>query len=491
METIRELLATGWKMIQAGDLPRAETIFRQIVQTDPALAQAWFQLGTVNQLQGKLDNAVSSYARVLELAPDHIEALNNLGVALQACGLADEALECLRRATRLNPNYADAQNNLGNALQGQGNLDLAEARYRRAIELKPDSLDANHNLGNVLRAQGRLRESAASYDRAVAIEPGHAQAHLSRAMAWLQMGDFERGWAEFEWRLKCKDYAIPDLKRPLWDGGSLAGRTILLYADHGLGDSLQFIRYAPLVKGRGGRVIVACQQAIARLLASCPGVDAVFVEGEQLPEFDVYAPLMSLPKILGTTLASVPASVPYLTPEANLVMDWRRELEPLASFKVGIAWQGNPRYKRDWQRSVPLFSFEPLVRVAGVRLFSLHKGFGIEQLAEVQSLFAVTDLGSQCDLAEVAALMQSLDLVIAPDTALAHLAGAVGVPVWVALSFAADWRWLEERTDSPWYPTMRLFRQRTWGNWDEVFDVMAIELRKTLDGNQRESQAPA
>jgi len=491
MDMIRDLLATGWKLIQAGDLPRAETVYRQIVQSDPTLAQAWFQLGTVNQLQGKLDEAVTNYARVLRLSPDHVEALNNLGVALQARGLPDEALACLRRAVRLSPSYADAQNNLGNALQDQGKLGEAEACYRRAIQLKPDSLDANHNLGNVLRAQGRLAESAASYDRAVAIEPGRAQAHLSRAMAWLQMGDFERGWAEYEWRLQCAEYAIPDLQRPLWNGGSLVGRTILLYADHGFGDSLQFIRYASLVTERGGRVIAACQKPIARLIASCPGIDAVFAEGELLPEFDVYAPLMSLPRIFGTTLASVPASIPYLTPGTSLVMHWRHELDPSVGFKVGIAWQGNPRYRRDRQRSVPLACFEPLARVKGVQLYSLHKGFGIEQLAEVQSRFLVTDLGSRCDLTEAAAVMKSLDLVIAPDTALAHLAGAVGVSVWVALSFAADWRWLVERTDSPWYPTMRLFRQKTWGQWDEVFDRMAATLRKMIEGNHADPQAPA
>jgi hypothetical protein len=309
-------------------------------------------------------------------------------------------------------------------------------------------------------------------------------------MAWLQTGDFARGWPEFEWRFRCQEYAMPDLRRPLWDGGSLVGRTILLYADHGLGDSLQFVRYAPLVKERGGRVIAACQKPIARLLVSCPGIDAVFAEGELVPDFDVYAPLMSLPKILGTTLASVPASVPYLTPDPSLVADWKHALDPPAGFAVGIAWQGNPRYRKDRQRSVPLAVFEPLARIAGVRLFSLHKGFGIEQLADIQGRFEVTDLGSRCDLTDVAAVMQSLDLVIAPDTALAHLAGAVGVPVWVALSFVTDWRWLVERTDSPWYPTMRLFRQKTWGNWDEVFERMATSLRKTVEENQADFQAP-
>jgi Tfp pilus assembly protein PilF len=481
MDQTRDLLATGWKLIQAGELARAEVVYRQIVQSDPSLTQAWFQLATATQLQGKLSEAITNYGRVLELSPHHVEALNNLGVALQGAGLSDEALASLRQAVRFNPSYADAHNNLGNALQALGELDAAEASYRRAIALKPNSLDANHNLGNVLRAQGRLAQSIASYDRAVALAPNRAQVHLSRSMALLQTGDFERGWPEFEWRFQCKEYSIPDLHRPRWNGDSLAGRTILLYADHGLGDTIQFIRYTSLVKDFGGQVIVACQKPIARLIASCPGVDAVFAEGDQLPEFDVYAPVMSLPNILGTTLGTVPNAVPYLIPDAALVRDWRRQLEPPTGFTIGIAWQGNPRYARDRQRSVPLACFESLARVPGIRLFSLHKGFGVEQLAEIEGRFIVTDLGSQCNLTEAAAVMKSLNLVIAPDTALAHLAGAVSARVWVALSFAPDWRWLLERTDSPWYPTMQLFRQKTWGGWSEVFQRMATELQMMIN----------
>jgi len=481
MATIRELLAIGEKFIQAGDLPRADQVIRKILEFDPSVASAWYLLGVVNQLRGKLVDSVANYEQVLRLEPDHHQALNNLGVALQAQGRVNEAEACLRRALRVHVDHAEALSNLGNLLQDQGKLDEAVACYRRALHLRPDYLDAHNNLGNALRALGRLAESAACYDQALLLQPGHAQVHLSRALCWLQMGDFEQGWAEYEWRFKCKESSIPAFRQPVWEGTPLDGRAILLYADHGLGDTLQFIRYAPLVRERGGRVILACQQSLARLGMSCPGIEQVIVEGTLLPEFEVYAPLMSLPRILGTTLDSIPAEVPYLTADESLVGQWSRELDPAGGFKIGIAWQGNPRYRRDRERSFRLAQLEPVARLADVRLFSLQKGVGTEQLGEVESRFAATDLGGRlADFMETAAVMRNLDLVITPDTSLAHLAGALGVPVWVALSFSPDWRWLADRLDSPWYPTMRLFRQRTRGDWNDVFERMASELEARI-----------
>jgi Tfp pilus assembly protein PilF len=481
MATINDALAIGWKLLQAGDLARAEQVYRKVVEIDPAVVQAWYLLGAVTQLQGKVDLAVTSYQHVLRLEPGHVEALNNLGVALQSQGKIEEATACLRQAIEFKPDYADAQSNLGNALQEQGQLDLAVACYRRAIDLKPVFFDVHNNLGNALRASGRLVESVASYDRALELKPDHAQVHLSRALCWLQMGDFERGWAEYEWRLKCKEFSIPAFRQPLWDGSPLEGRAILLYADHGLGDSLQFIRFAPLVKVRGGRVIVACRQALARLLATCRGIDHVVAEGSLLPDFDVYAPLMSLPRVFGTTVTAIPAEVPYLTADEALVEQWYRELEPLSGFKIGIAWQGNPHNRRDRQRSFRLAQLEPLACVRGVRLFSLQKGVGTEQIGELCGRFAVTDLGSRlADFMDSAAVMRNLDLVITPDSSLAHLAGALGVPTWVAIPFAADWRWQTEREDSPWYPTIRLFRQNRAGKWDDIFERMAAKLRDGL-----------
>jgi Flp pilus assembly protein TadD len=482
MATIQDALAIAWKLFQAGDLEGALRVYREVVEIEPRAVAAWQMMAAIHQLEGRLDQAITSYEQVLRLDPNHVEALNNLGVALHSQGQIAKALHCLQRALELKPDYADAHSNHGNALQEQGHLDSAVASYGQALQLKPAYFDALNNLGNTLRAQGKLAESVASYERALQVKPDNPQVRMSRALCWLQMGDFERGWPEYEWRLKCKEFSIPAFRQPLWDGSPLEGRPILLYADHGLGDSFQFIRYAPLVKARGGRVIVACQQPLARLMATCPGVDLVVAEGSLLPDFAFYAPLMSLPRILGTSLASIPAEVPYLTADTALVEQWHRELGPVEGYRIGIAWQGNPQYRRDHQRSFRLAQLEPLAWVTGVRLFSLQKSFGTEQIDELNGRFAVSDLGSRLsDFMDTAAVVRNLDLVITLDSSLAHLAGALAVPVWVAIPVAADWRWLTEREDSPWYPTMRLFRQTQWGDWDEVFERMAREICNLLD----------
>jgi hypothetical protein len=448
-------------------------------------------LGAVNQVQGNIADSMANYERVLRLDPNHVEALNNLGVALQSQGMVAEAAAALRIAIQIKPGYAEAHSNLGNALKDQGNLDAAVACYQRAVQIDPNFFDAYNNLGNGLRAQGKLASSVSCYEQAMKLKPDNPQIRLSRAMSWLQMGDFERGWAEFEWRLKCKEYAIPVFEQPRWDGGALEGQTILLYADHGLGDTLQFIRYAPLVQERGGRVVVACQKKIARLLASCPGVEQVVVERSQIPEFAVYAPLMSLPLIFRTTLSSVPTRVPYLKAEAEAIGRWRAELDTSGGFKIGVAWQGNPQYRRDRERSYRLAELETVAQVSGVRLLSLQGIYGLEQLEEVKYRFAVTNLGEKLsDFMDIAAVMRSLDLVITPDTSLVHLAGALGVPVWLAVSFAPEWRWLDHRSDSPWYPSMRLFRQKKWDEWGDVFERMTDELRIILDAPEIGSDDP-
>ena len=296
------------------------------------------------------------------------------------------------------------------------------------------------------------------------------------------MGRFEQGWPGYEWRWKCKEFgSLPPFQPPLWDGSSLDGRTILVHAEQGLGDTLQFIRYVPSLHQRGGRVILMCQPPLVRLLTRSPGIERLLAHGDPVPEFDVHTPLLSLPRLLGTTLESVPADVPYLEAEPQLVEAWRHRLGSYPGFKVGIVWQGNPKFRLDRLRSIPLAQFAPLARVPGVHLFSLQKGPGAEQLAAVTDRFPVTDLGRRLDdFMDTAAVLKNLDLVISVDTAIAHLAGALGIPVWVALPFAPDWRWLMGREDSPWYPTMRLFRQTRPGQWEDVFHHIAEALQRRL-----------
>jgi Flp pilus assembly protein TadD len=479
MATIDDVMAAGWRAFQAGDLERAEQAFQLVIAHDPTSARAWFLLGATWQVRGRPEAAVASYQEAIRLVPDFPEACNNLGVALHALRRSDEAIAVLRRAIAMSPDYAEAHNNLGNALRERGGFDEARVCYQRALELKPDYAEARHNLGNTLRSQGDLAGALACYDQALAIRPDLASVHLSRAMVWLEMGDFERGWPEYEWRLSCPEFAIPQLPQPRWDGGPLDGRTILLYADHGLGDAIQFIRYAPMVRDRGGRVVVVCRAPLARLLATCAGVDLVVVEGTPIPDCDVHAPLMSLPAIFGTDAASIPADVPYLSADPDLVRTWAERLNLTDELCIGIAWQGNPEYGRDRDRSFRLERFEPIAKTPGVRLYSVQKGYGSEQIIESAGSFPVVDLGGRLDdLMNTAAVMTNLDLVIVSDTSLAHLAGAIGAPAWVALPFEADWRWLSGREDSPWYPTMQLFRQHRRGAWDDVFARIAAALHE-------------
>jgi hypothetical protein len=327
-----------------------------------------------------------------------------------------------------------------------------------------------------------MAEALSGYELSLWHDPDSATAHWNRALTWLQAGNYERGWPEYEWRWRRKRSRPREFARPRWEGGPLGGRTVLLRCEQGLGDAIQFVRYAPLVRERGGPVVLECPRRLLSLFSRCEGIDRLVAEGDPLPAFDVQAPLMSLPALLGTTLATVPARVPYLSADPALVEQWGARVAPLPGFRVGITWQGNPRHKWDAHRSIRLASFASLARLEGIHLVSLQREHGTEQLRSLAGRFSVTDLArepaaSPGDFAETAALLEHLDLVVTVDTATAHLAGALGVPVWVALSTISDWRWLLDRDDSPWYPTMRLFRQRRQGDWDDVFARMADELR--------------
>jgi Tfp pilus assembly protein PilF len=475
--TAREALWRARRSLQAGDSDRAEHELRQLLLRDEGCAEAWFFLGVISQRQGSPVEAIKRYENALRLVPDLAEAHNNLGVVLEEQGSVREAEAHFREAIGLMEDYPEAHNNLGNALQDQGRFTEALPAYRRALELRPGYLDAFKHLGNALRVLGRLDEAIDCYSNALRLAPDHVLLHMSRAMVWIQMGDLVRGWNECEWRLRADDSPIPKFAQPVWDGSALDGQSILIHAEQGLGDTIQFIRYVPMIAARGGRVIVACSPLLRGITGSCPGVAQVVTTGDPLPDFACYAPVLSLPRILGTTLQTIPARVPYLYADRERIARWRSELGAIEGIKLGIVWQGNPQHTRDRERSFRLAQLEPLARVTGVRLFSLQKNAGTDQIAAVANRFPVTDLGSRLeDFVDTAAALCSLDLVISPDSSPAHLAGALGVPVWLALPYVADWRWMSDRDDSPWYPTMRLFRQRRFGDWDEVFQRLAAEL---------------
>jgi tetratricopeptide (TPR) repeat protein len=460
----------GVALKDEGKLDQAVVCYRRALELKPDYAEAHYNLGAAFKDQGKLDEAVACFRRALELKPDYAEAHNNLGFALDDQGNPDEAAACCRRALELKPDFTEAHVNLGNALKDQGKLDEAVACYRRVLELKPDFADARSNLGAALNQQGKLDEALACYRGVLELKPAYAEARWNQSLLLLLTGDFQRGWAEYEWRWKTEQRPRCDFSQPLWDGRPLEGKTILLHAEQGLGDAIQFVRYAPLVKQRGGTVIVECPRPLLTLLASCAGIDRLVGRGEELPAFDVQAPLLSLPGIFRTCLETMPADVPYLYADPRLIERWRLELGRSAGFKIGIAWRGSPTHKSDRARSIPLRCFEPLAGLPGVHFFSLQKGAGTEELQEARDRFPVTELGSRLeDFMDTAAVTSHLDLVIACDTAVAHLAGALGAAVWVAIPFVPDWRWLLNRNDSPWYPAMRLFRQDRRGDWQGVF----------------------
>jgi tetratricopeptide (TPR) repeat protein len=477
----------GNLLLDQDQLAQAADHYRLAVRADPRHVNAWSNLGSLARRQQHFDEAAECFHRVLDLDAQHAEARYGLGSVLQSQGRSEESLEHLLRALELKPDHAEARNNLGCALLALGRLDEAIESFRRAVAARPDFAEAHSGLGAALYLQGLHAEALASFGRAIELNPEFAQARLNRSFIWLIHGDFARGWPEHEWRLKRPNESVPRLSQPRWDGSRLDGRTILLYAEQGLGDTLQFIRYVPLVQRLGPRVLVCVPSVLVPLLRQS-GIEDLFPERAQLPPFDVHAPLLSLPEILRTRLDSIPADVPYLHADPNLVERWRPAVERLAGFRVGIIWQGNPAHNLDRYRSIPLVEFAAIAKVAGVQLISLQRMQGMEQIGQLSGQFDVADLADEVGtgagaLMDTAAIMRNLDLVITTDTATAHLAGALGVPVWVALPFTPDWRWLMGRDDSPWYPTMRLFRQSRLGDWADVFERIAAELQSMLKAN--------
>ena len=464
-----------------GQLDRARACYEQALALRPDHAEAYNNLGNVLQQQGQLDQAAARYQQALTLRPNYADAHFNLGNTLRQQGQLERAAACFQQALALRPDHVEAHNNLGNVLQQQGKLDEATARFLHALALRPDYADAHYNLGFILREQGRLDEAAARFQHALALRPDLADAEWGLATCYLLTGDYQRGWPAFEARLRMPGHVVPH-STGRWTGQPLDGRSVLLVAEQGLGDTILFVRYARLLKARGARVLLAAHAPLGRLLAANPAVDEFFALGsaDQLPRADFYLPLLSAPAALGTDAASIPSEVPYIWADPELTDRWRQQLARIEGFKIGIAWQGSRKYPWDALRSVPLAHFAPLARLPGVRLVSLQQGFGSEQVATVD--FPVLDFSGRLDAVagafmDTAAVIRGLDLVVTVDSAIAHLAGALGVPVWTALHFSPYWIWQLDRDDSAWYPTMRLFRQTAFGQWPDVFDRIATAVQ--------------
>jgi tetratricopeptide (TPR) repeat protein len=476
----------GLVLLDREQIDAAAECFQQALRSNPGMAQAYYNLGLCRSRQQRHAEAVECFESALRGKPDYAEAYNELGTALRELGHLDQALINYRRAIELKTDFAAAYNNIGAILVELGQPEEAADNFWTALRIKPDYAEACSNLGNALVFLGRHDEALSSHELALQINPDYASGHWNRSWALLLTGDFEQGWREYEWRWKCGVSVPRRFSKPSWDGRVLDGKSILLHAEQGIGDTIQFIRYAALVKQRGGRVLVECQSELMRLLKGCAGIDALFDHGGSLPDFDCHAAIPSLPGIFDTRLDSIPARIPYLEPPALAKPELHRLLAGGGGeYRVGIVWSGNTRFKHNRYRSCRLSDFGALAQIAGVRLFSLQKGDPTTELLEGNCDMPVIDLnGALDDFADTAFVLSQLDLVITVDTSVAHLAGALGKPVWLLLSFAPDWRWLLERTDNPWYPTMRLFRQTRLGDWRSVFERVSASLASVVSKAQ-------
>ncbi|HET6249600.1 MAG TPA: tetratricopeptide repeat protein [Tepidisphaeraceae bacterium] len=476
----------GMVLASLGRAEEAIEVLDRAVALNPDHAEAHNNRGGALDRLGRGDEAIAAWKRAVELRPNYAEPHNHLGQKLSAGGKIDEAIAHFETAAKANPRNAEAHNNLGIALRKKGQLAEAGKAFRRATELRPDFAEALSNLGTALNEQGRPDEASGYLQKAADLRPDFVDAHWNLSLSLLARGEFEKGWLEYEWRRHLPaDLSLHrSFPQPEWNGGSVDGRTVLVIAEQGLGDTLQFVRYVPLLARRGAKVVLECQPRLRPLLQSVDGLSAIVAHGEPLPRFDTHARLMSLAGIFGTRLGNIPAATPYLRADARRIQQWKSRL-PEKSFNIGIAWQGNPTFPGDRSRSIPLRHFAPLAAVPGVRLFSLQKNAGAEQAAALDDQFQLTEFSPALDegcgaFEDTAAVIMSLDLVITSDTSMAHLAGALGRPVWVGLCFGCDWRFLRNRDDSPWYPTMRLFRQTDTRDYEAVLDRVRGELLRLI-----------
>jgi len=463
-----------------GDSQEELENYRRAIELNPNFAGIHVNKGIALKGLGKTDEAIDCFRQALELDPNIALASSSLGLALYERGEIEAAIRLYRKALQQDAADAGTHNNLGLALRLQGKIAEAAQCFRRALELGLDQAEVHSNLGLALHDLGELEEAVVCYERALERDPEFIDGQVGFSTLLLLKGDFETGWPKYEWRWKTGQFKAGEFPQPRWNGEPLAGKTILLQAEQGLGDTIQFVRYVAVLKEMGAKVVFECQKPLLKLLASYRGIDQLVAEGSEPPEFDFHLPLLSVPRVLKTSLATIPGGVPYLFANPELVAYWRVQLAETRGFKIGINWHGRAGHVQAERRDIPIHYFASLTMLPAVRLMSLQKDGGKELSAPAAK--AIVNLGDQIDrehgaFMDTAAIMMNLDLVITSDTSIAHLAGALGVPVWVPLPYVPDWRWLLERSDSPWYPTMRLFRQKKLGDWDRVFD----EIRTALD----------
>jgi len=518
MADVSEKMAIAVRHHQAGRLDQAEHSYRSLLESAPDDPAVLHSLGVLAHQRRENDLAVELLEKAIAINQNVPQFHNNLGIALKALGKFEEAVTACEKAVALEPGYAQAFKNLGNALLSCGKSEKAVQAYRKVIALKPGCAEAYNDLAIVLAKQGNYDEAMANSARAIEIKPDYAhpyntmastchmrgefdkaiencrkalqlkpdcpEAHNNLGMTLLLKGQFEQGWAEYAWRRLAGDVDhVNRLENPGWDGCCFKGKTLLIHCEQGMGDNIQFVRYLPMVKQRGGTVVFTAGSPLADLLRTVDGIDIILeAASDRLRnmKFDYCVSVLDLPGIFGTTAETIPAKVPYIFAEPEKVRFWRSKVDG-DKFKVGIAWAGSQVHDNDRNRSCLLRDFLPLSGIEGVAVYGLQKGPATRQIEELAGDITVTNFGEQFkDFTDTAAAVENMDLIISVDTAVLHLAGAMGKPAWGLLPFVPDWRWMLDRADSPWYPTIRLFRQSQWGDWADVFGRVAGQLQQLI-----------
>ena len=501
-----------------GDIKEAQAQYQRVLRVEPSQPEALHGLGIIAFQLKKFDSASSLIGKALENKPKVPQFHYNLGLVFISLKRQKRAIQAFQEAIEINPDYADAHYNLGLALKEQHQFEEAVLNFKQVMKLTPDDADAYYNLGNtyealdryeaavenyqlaikkregfagafnnlalVLKAMGRIDEAISHFREALRLQPGLAEAHWNLSLALLINGQFEEGWKEHEWRFRRGKRSTIYPHRfgiPLWDGSSFSGKRLFVHSEQGFGDTLQFIRYLPMVKSRGGTVIFETLRPLLGILNSFPGIDKlveISPNRSHVESYDYYVPIMSLPMLFATNIPTIPSNVPYIFADPEKVEQWKNRTSK-GGYKIGIVWAGKPGHGNDKNRSCELEHFLPLARIPGIVMYGLQKGGAARQVEALGGMKRIINFDCELkDFSETAAAIENLDLVISVDTALVHLAGAMGKPVWTLLPYAPDWRWLLERKDSPWYPTMRLFRQPGRGDWGAVFDKVKDELEK-------------
>lgn len=476
---------SGVSAYQNGDLKTALEFVLKAIKINCNVPKYYNTFGVILAQAGREQAAIKAYQKAIALNNNYGEAYSNLGNCLQKQNKYSESLGYYAKATTLNPDYAESYNNLAAALYKLGNFKAAIENCRKAIKLKGNYAEAYNTLAAALQAEQRFDEATECYDKTVKYAPEYAEAYYSRGMLYLCHGEFAKGWDDYQWRLKTKKTKVTlRYDKPWWQGESFQGKTLLVQSEQGFGDSIQFVRYLPMAKDRGGTVILAEKSELIGSFQSLEGIDDLVDLRELIDgavKYDLYIPLLNLPAIFDTKIDNIPARIPYLSAEASKIVYWHDKIKTDA-FKIGIAWSGNPEHANDHNRSCALKYFTRLAKIKDIKLFSLQKGPGTEQINNWPENLELINLGQKFeDFTDTAAAIENMDLTISVDTSVAHLAGAMGKATWLLIPYESDWRWMLEREDSPWYPTIRLFRQKQHGNWDDVFQSATEQLKILIE----------